>query len=243
MSWPRGLGFGSGVTREGLGIAFGWQARGTIWKAYARALFAGQALANLIDMVHRAAPERDVHMLGHSLGARVILCALPHMPKNAVRRIILLNGAEYASHAQTALESNAGKTAEIINVTGRENDVYDFILEKLIRSPHRGDHTLGQGIPDVPNTLNLQMDHPRTLQALLRCGFRIAQPTSRMCHQSSYMRPGVFNLYRSLLRRSGDIDLAHLRQVLPQGIEPRWSRIFARPQWIDSSAMKQSGSM
>ncbi|MCK5502398.1 MAG: hypothetical protein KAI82_14255, partial [Tritonibacter mobilis] len=44
-SWPRQLGFGLGRRDEGLAVAFGWDARGTLASAQARALAAGRALA------------------------------------------------------------------------------------------------------------------------------------------------------------------------------------------------------
>ncbi len=226
LSWPRGLGFGSGVSREGLGIAFGWPARGTIWQAYGEAEKAGQSLARLIILIHRHAPTRPIHALTHSLGARVVLSALPHLPADSLDRIILLSGAEFGSNAEAALDSAAGQTAELINITSRENDLFDFLLERLVSSPLRRDRCLSNNLPTRHNTLTLQMDNPETLRILRRCGFKIAPPRTRICHWSSYMRPGVFSLYRTLLRRSDQIDLAHLRQVLPTRAEPRWSRIM-----------------
>lgn len=232
-SWPRGLGFGSGVSREGLGIAFGWPARGTIWKAYGEAQVAGWALAGLIRKIHQMAPDRDIHVLSHSLGARVLLSALPRLPAGSVNRLILLSGAEFGSLAQAAIDSPAGQQAEFINVTSRENDLFDFLLERLVATPHRGDRSLAHAMPARANTLTLQMDHPQTLEALRRCGFRIAAPVTRISHWSSYMRPGVFGLYRALLRRNAQVDLAHLKSVLPTQPQPRWSRIrplsFLRP--------------
>lgn len=226
LSWPRGLGFGSGVSREGLGIAFGWPARGTIWQAYRQARIAGQALAELITLIHQTAPDRKVHVLAHSFGARVLLSALPQIPAGSLDRVILLSGAEFGSNAASALNSPAGETIEIINVTSRENDVFDFMLERLVSAPHRGDRTLSQHMPAHRNTLTLQMDNPGTLRTLQHCGFKIAPPVGRICHWSSYMRPGVFSLYRALLRRSDLVDLAHLKQVLPTQPEPRWSRVM-----------------
>ncbi|WP_306116894.1 MULTISPECIES: alpha/beta hydrolase [unclassified Roseovarius] len=225
-SWPRGLGFGSGVSREGLGIAFGWPARGTIWQAYGQARIAGRALADLIAKIQQLAPEREIHALTHSLGARVLLSALPRLPTGSVGRVILLSGAEFGSLAEEAVESPAGKTAEFINITSRENDLFDFMLERLVSSPRRHDRSLAHAMPQRVNTLTLQMDHPQTLDKLRRCGFRIASPATRISHWSSYMRPGVFSLYRALLRRSAQVDLGHLQSVLPTQPEPRWSRII-----------------
>jgi len=232
MSWPRGLGFGAGQRDEGTAIAFGWPGRGTIWQAYRQAEIAGAALARLIEMIARIAPERPLHLLAHSLGARVVLGALERLPEGRVARAILLSGAEFGSRAAEALSRGAGRTAEIVNVTSRENDLFDFLLERLVAPPVPGDRSLGHGLPALPRTLTLQLDHPDTLAALRRAGFEIARPKARVCHWSSYLRPGVFQFYRALVRTPESLSLAQLRAALPAEPDPRWSRIL-RPRSPD----------
>ncbi|KJS44821.1 MAG: hypothetical protein VR71_04170 [Roseovarius sp. BRH_c41] len=229
-SWPAGLGFGAGAPDEGLGIGFGWQARGHIWGAYAEAAEAGRQLAQVIEMCRAIAPERPIHAVAHSLGARVVLSALRHLPAGALSRVILLAGAEFGQRAAEALDTPAGRCAEVINITSRENDFYDFLLECLIAPPKRGDRSLGLALPSGANVLNLQMDHSGTLAALERAGFAIAPATARICHWSPYTRPGVFGLYNSLLRRGPDLPLGALRAALPCVSEPRWSRLLTLPE-------------
>ncbi|RKT30791.1 alpha/beta hydrolase family protein DUF900 [Roseovarius halotolerans] len=229
MSWPRALGFGAGQRDEGTGIAFGWPGRGTIWQAYRQAEVAGAALAQLIEMIARIAPDRPLHLLAHSLGARVVLGALERLPEGRVGRAILLSGAEFGSRAAEALSRGAGRTAEIINVTSRENDLFDFLLERLVTPPARGDRSLGHGLPALPRTLTLQLDHPDTLTALACAGFKIERPKARICHWSSYLRPGVFGFYRALLRTPEALPLPQLRAALPAEPDPRWSRILSLP--------------
>lgn len=229
-SWPAGLGFGAGATDEGLGIGFGWPARGNIWRAYAAAAEAGAQLAHLVMMIRAARPDRPIHAVAHSLGARVVLSALAHLPEGALQRMILLAGAEFGQRAAEALETPAGRGAEVINITSRENDFYDFLLECLIPAPRRGDRSLGLALTTGPNVLTLQMDHPGTLAALNRAGFAIAPPAARVCHWSPYTRPGVFALYNSLLRAGPDLPLGALRAALPCVTEPRWSRLLSLPE-------------
>ncbi|WP_101065382.1 alpha/beta hydrolase [Roseovarius salinarum] len=229
LSWPRQLGFGTDRGDEGLAIAFGWRARGSIWRAYREAEIAGHALARLVEALGRLAPHRPVHALAHSLGARVVLSALPQLSAGRLGRVILLAGAEYSTRAAAALDSPAGRAAEIFNVTSRENDLFDFLLERLIAPPRRGDWALGQLMPARPNTLTVQMDHPATLQALRAAGFAIAPTAARVCHWSGYLRPGVFDFYRALLREPARLPLRPLRAALPDRPDPRWSRILAAP--------------
>lgn len=218
-SWPRRLGFAS--PDAGLAIAFGWQARGTIWGAYAKADEAGQALAGLVSSL-RADHDGPIGLFAHSLGARVALCALPHLKPGDVNRIAALAGAEFRDPAKAALASPAGRAAQFLNVTSRENDVYDFMFETLLAPRHQHGPALGAGL-HLPNSVTLQIDCPHHLRALHGLGFRTAPPRHLMCHWSAYQRPGLFRLYRAFMQ--GDLSLAKLRSTLPGEIAPRWSRM------------------
>ncbi|WP_323785822.1 DUF726 domain-containing protein [Thalassovita sp.] len=229
QSWPAGLGFGRGAHDEGLGIAFGWQGCGTIWQAYRRAAQAGEALAEVIATLRRHAPDQPIHAIAHSMGARVVLSALPRLPANSLNRMLLLGGAEYHSTALAAMTTPAGRSAELINVTSRENDLYDFLLERLVARPERGDTTLGARAPGTRNTLTLQLDDPATLLAFARRGIRVAPPERRVCHWSFYLREGAFGLYSALLRDAHSFPLDTLQAMLPETPSPRWSRLFSLP--------------
>jgi pimeloyl-ACP methyl ester carboxylesterase len=230
-SWPRGLGFGSDVPDEGLAIGFGWSARGTIWNAYRAAEEAGHSLADLVAMIRQVDQDRPVHLMAHSLGARVALGALRHLRAGSIQRVLLLNGAEYGAAARAAIESDSGSAAEIISVTTRENDLFDFLLERLISAPEHGDRSLAQALPQRPNTLTVQLDHPDTLPSLKQAGFRVAPGRARFyCHWSTYLRDGLFDFYRALLRTPERHTLSRLRTQLPDIPDPRWSRVLPRPR-------------
>jgi hypothetical protein len=224
ISWPRHLGLnGSG----GLAIACGWPARGTLWRAHRRARAAGQALAELAAMVQDICPERRLDVVGHSLGARVVLQALHHANPGAFGRIILLAGAESRSEALAAIATPAGKAAQITNVTTRENDLFDALFEWLL---HGGCRTsIGQGLPSkAPNWQDLWIDHPATRAALARLGHALPAPRGRVCHWSPYLRPGTFGLYRALL--TGDLAQSALPRLQPTR---RWSLLLTpRPHAI-----------
>lgn len=229
-SWPRQLGFGLGHADEGLAIAFGWQARGTLQQAQERAVQAGRAMAKVIAQLQQQNPTRPVHIIGHSLGAEVAFEALHHLTENAVDRIISLTGASYQSRVLKALQTPAGRSVELFNITSRENDPYDYLFELLTRAPTNGDRAIGQGLA-ARNALTLQIDCLATLATLSQAGSTIAQPQRRICHWSSYTRSGTLGFYRKLMRKPAELPLAVLRQKLPEQSDSRWSRLFApRPQ-------------
>jgi pimeloyl-ACP methyl ester carboxylesterase len=218
MSWPRHLGFGRGEPAEGLCIAFGWTANGSLWRAHAEALRAATALAEVIRTVHRTHPV-PVHLVGHSLGARVALGAFADLPAGSVGRALLLAGAETRAAAEAALATPAGRAAEIVNVRTRENAIFDLLFRAAIH-PHRLlDRALGAGLArDDRRWLDLAIDCPRARAHLAQLGYRVPPPVRAICHWSAYLRPGLFPLYRALLRDG--LPLAALRLPASEPLPP-----------------------
>jgi pimeloyl-ACP methyl ester carboxylesterase len=234
LSWPRHLGL-RGQPGAGLGLSFGWPARGTIWQAFERAAWAGDQLAALLAQLQRLAPTRPVHLIAHSLGARVALRAVAQSAPGTVARMILLAGAEFIPTAQQALSrqgTNPADLPQVLNVTSRENDLFDFLLERMIPPPRPGARVLGHGLghgdttQDLSRMATLQLDDPAALAALRKAGFPIAAATRRICHWSPYLRPGVFPLYRAFL--SGALEYQTLCHILPNQTAARWSRLMPR---------------
>lgn len=206
VSWPAHLGF----RREdaGLAIAFGWDSRGTIWAAARASLDAAAALAGLIHHVrqHRRAP---VHIICHSMGARVALLAVRALPIGSVHTVILMAGAAFQDEAQAALSAPAGRTARFLNVSSGENLLFDLLLAAGLRGFLPGSRPIGRGLSHGhPNWVDLQIDRPETRVALARLGYRIARPVRHVCHWSSYLRPGMFPLYRAVF--AGRLDITAL---------------------------------
>jgi pimeloyl-ACP methyl ester carboxylesterase len=214
-SWPRRLGLGRGLV-----VGFGWHGTGTIWAAQASAARAGSALAALVRTA-----GRPVDVVAHSLGARVALAAIAELPAGAISRAILISGAELRSRAAAVLATPGGRAGEIVNVCSRENDLFDALYESFV-APHRPfDRAIGAGLgTTVPNWLDLQLDAAEVRRGLGRLGFDIPAPDRRVCHWSGYLRSGTWPLYRALIEDR--LPLAALRRVLPDGLEPRWARLF-----------------
>jgi hypothetical protein len=116
----------------------------------------------------------------------------------------------------------SGRTAEIVNVRSRENTVFDLLFRAAIH-PHRPfARALGAGLGRAERRwLDLAIDCPQTRAHLAALGFRIPPPARAICHWSAYLRPGLFPLYRALLREG--LPLAALREA------PTGRRVPDRP--------------
>ena len=63
----------------------------------------------MIDAIQAARPDAQVNLVAHSLGARVALTALETAPRDVVRRMILISGAEYRARAETRAPLAGGR--------------------------------------------------------------------------------------------------------------------------------------
>lgn len=227
VSWPKGLGADAGSVGP-ICLAIGWEGRASPWQAYDNAAMAGHALADVIRLVREARPGQMVDVLAHSFGASVALSALPHLPAGAMGQMILMAPAELRKRAMRALDCPAGRAAEVIAITSRENDLFDGMLEWLVAPHCIGDRALSHGpAPRQTRWTTIQIDDPETRRALAEFGHRIPAPDRQVCHWSVYVRTGLFSLYRAIY--SGEISLPELRAKLPKQQRPRWSRLFQLP--------------
>lgn len=230
--WPQALGF-SAEGAEGMAIAFGWPALGRLSSAYGRAGLVGQGLGALLARLSQAA-SRPVQLIGHSLGARVAMQALGAAPAGSIGRMVLLAAAELRPAAEAALDSPAGRRAEIINITSRENDLFDFAVELLVGHARRTAVGFGLSQPR-PNWLDVQIDAAEVREGLATLGFDIGAGIARACHWSPYLREGLFDFYRVVLTRPWALPMGLLRLHLPARQSPRWSRLLQPPGRDQSS--------
>ena len=227
LSWPRHLGVGrTPPEQEPLCIAFGWNSRGTIWRAWRAAHRAGRDLARLLALVAEVRGH-GAQVIAHSLGALVTLSAIRRAPQGSVGRVVLLSGAAFRSNAACAMASPAGRDAEVLNVTSGENLMFDMLLEAGLGLGRR---SIGRGFDGGANWVNLRIDDAGHAAALHGLGHRIARPSRRVCHWSGYLRPGVFGLYRRWFAAPETLPPAMLRAHLPA---PRRARPAFLPQGLN----------
>jgi len=230
-SWPEGLGFDASAQSTGLCVAIGWHARCGLREAYCRAGEAGRMLASVIASLRLGSGGRPVHAIGHSLGVRVILAALPWLDAGDMGRIVALAGAEWRKTALEALATPAGRQAELINVTWRANAAFDLIFARALRHA-RPKTTQGLGRVDVgpdtgmgagiagglgwaQNRVDLHLDAPG-LQALLAArGMGLTLRRRALCHWAGYANPGAMALHHEILRHPEEWPLSLLATRSP----------------------------
>lgn len=209
LGWPHHLGIGSGD--DGLCIGFGWQAMGPIWAARAEAARAGLALAALVTRIRTLSPGRQVTVLAHSLGARVLLCALPAIDAGDIARAVFLVPAILAAETRCALDTPAGAACEFVSITTAENRIFDvgfglLVAGGLARSAARG---LGRHRARLDGRwIDLALDDPAHRDHLARIGYPVPDADRRICHWSAYQRAPLFALYRALIAEGADRMLA-----------------------------------
>lgn len=215
ISWPRHLHLDR--PGGGLGIGYGWTATGTLPAAATRAGTVGTQLARMIHRIAEARPDAPIRIVAHSLGARVALGALAGAPLGAVRRMVLMSGAEYRAVARIAATAAPAHGCEILNVTSRENALFDFLFRIAVDGRARGDRTLSAGLGNARGWTDLRIDDPATLAILARLGHRLRPPRTRVCHWSGYLRPGLFGVYRRFL----DEDPPDFPDLVRAALAPR----------------------
>jgi hypothetical protein len=214
VSWPRHLHLSR--SRAGLGIGFGWHARGRLSRVANRAFDTGRTLADMIREIKGLRPDVQINILAHSLGARVALTAVASLPQGHVQRLILLSGAEYRGLAQAAMATPCGRGTQVLNVTSGENALFDAMFRAAVPAPGWRDWPLSAGLADAPGWTDLRVDCPATLAALRGFGIRTRAPVTRVCHWSTYLRPGLFKLYRGVCDPAQPDLLARLATRLPR---------------------------
>jgi pimeloyl-ACP methyl ester carboxylesterase len=225
--WPGRLGLGG---EAGLAISFEWPARGGLRAVFRRTGAAAAALAALMLALRRAAPCARLTLIGHSMGAEVVLGALGALPVPVADAAVLLAAAACRTRAHRAAASAGGRGCAILNVTSAENDPYDRLLSALLRGLIEATPAAGLGAARA-NWTDLALDDPATLAALAALGHPLRPTDGRVCHLSTYTRPGALELYGALihgrptperlalaLRAGGRVPAPAPRAALVQGV-------------------------
>lgn len=219
QSWPKHLrGCAPGKTAP-LCVGFGWPARTSLWQAAARIPDASAALTVTLRALSAAAC-RPVQIIAHSLGVATSFAAISQVQRGQIGRVLSLSGAMFTDQAKAALTSPAGREMRVLNVASRENAPFDRMFELALG---RGRSAIGVGLGRSARWTDLRIDDGETLKALQHLGYPVAPQSHRICHWSSYLRPGLFPLYRDLLAINGAAKMRNLSAALPDYGAPKRS--------------------
>lgn len=174
--------------------------------AWSLALRAGDDL--VIKILNTPGP---VDLVGHSLGARVVLRALPQLPEGKVRRVILFNGAELC---RNAYEPVALTDAAILNIAVRRDQVLK-LLGSRFSGDGAGDCVGRVGLVNPPgHWRDVFIDKAGVrARALQRRGWTLRgdAPGDFLDHSESYRFAGNADLVRAWLAGDELDDLAVIR--------------------------------
>ncbi|WP_424975147.1 alpha/beta hydrolase [Dinoroseobacter sp. S124A] len=214
-SWPMALGFRDAETDPGLCLPVGWDARGRFAEAFGAAEQVGARLAALITRLNRQFPARPIHVMAHSLGARVVLAAMARLPGAMIQRVILLAPADLADHAETVLGCPGAQGVEVLQISPTENWLFDRLLEQALRRHPQAGPALGRRPPEAERWVSLTLDSDAELANLAALGHAVAPRHHRVCHWSAYLRDGAMDLYSALLTERGPRALRELAPPRP----------------------------
>lgn len=207
LGWPQRLGL---AHDGGLALSFRWNARGTLRAAYRQAAPAAVGLARLLAALGQIAPDHPVTLIGHSLGARVVMRALESLPARSVSNVILLHAVIPRSEAERAAQSPAAQGCEILNVTSHGNILFDIGAGILVGGGLNGLFRCGLRAA-LPHWINLQIDRAPTRAALAALGHHLAPPDRLICHYGAYTRPGILDVYAALIKGALKPSLLRLK--------------------------------
>jgi len=85
------------------------------------------SFALFINSLKQVSEGREIYVMAHGLGARVVLQSLEHVTADAISRVVLADAHEFNTNALTALATSGAKGTEFYNLQSR----------KLAGSDHR----------------------------------------------------------------------------------------------------------
>jgi len=201
-SWPALL------NRPGPTLGIAWPAmhdgRGSLaamrgfGQVYERARQIARQVARLADRIAILDPTRRIDLIGHSLGGRIALAALPLMQHAEPSRVLLWGAAERANVAATQI-ANASARTVIVNVRAHSNARFDSMFEWVAPGVGPALGAVGQ----IDGISSLTLDDPVTEKALASRGLPLDTAPRGKCHWSFYTRAGTGPLYAALLDQPG----------------------------------------
>jgi hypothetical protein len=167
----------------------------------------------LDDPRHLQPQLPPVDIIAHSLGVRVALAALRQVQPHRIRRVLLLNGAEYS---QTARVVAAYSQAEVLNVVVQDDDVL-ALLGRAFAPEHFIAKVVGRdGIIGPPrHWADVTLDDPQVQARAASAGWPDLEgncPNQRSDHWYSYEHAPNWALFKSFL--SGERSAATIAGII-----------------------------
>ncbi len=151
-----------------LSLNFNWSAKARfagllpdVGRLYDLAGQASVALAGLINLIGQLAPEHRIDLMGHSLGARCCLSALPQVKQPNLSRLICLSAVEFSAFTLLALQAPVARKISFYNVTTPHQPLFHRLMHHFGPRPGPADRLLSKGFAfPRKNWLDIRLDNP-----------------------------------------------------------------------------------
>ncbi len=217
--------------KPALSINFNWPAKarfaGVVPDAvrlYDQAGQAAGALADLINLLGELAPDHRIDLMGHSLGARSCLSALPLLKHPNISRLICLSAVEFSAITLLALQVPVARKIAFYNVTSPRQPVFHRLMHHFGPRPGPSDRLLSTGFAfPRKNWLDIRLDNPV-----------VRRPLADLCGKMLDMKPGmpkpalIYQLEAVFLQNRARTGFAEMRQLLGSAIPGPLSMIPLR---------------
>ena len=210
LSWPDAFHM---APAGSCAIGFSWPARGRLKSVYHLAARAGVELGQLIKALRSNYPKTPIHLMAHSMGARVVLRAFHTLGAGNIERAILMFPAEYEVPSEAALNTDAGQTCEILTIASRENAFYEYLFSWMNLAGHQMGRAFGGYQPSRTNHVTVWIDRKEIIDALHSMDIQVGTRKRRLCHWSAYTRTGIFNLYARWLFHPRQLPITTLQRI------------------------------
>lgn len=178
---------------------------------------AGQAavpLANLINLLGELAPGHRIDLMGHSLGARSCLAALPKVKHPNVARLICLSAVEFSAITLLALQAPMARKIAFYNVTTPSQPLFHRFMHHFGPRPGPADRLLSKGFAFPRNNwLDIRLDDPV-----------VRRPLTELCTRMLEIKPGtakpalISQLEAVFLQNRTLTGVSEMRQLLGASI-------------------------
>jgi len=188
LDWPHPDVLQQAREQVGLAITLNWPAKARFFgvvpdvnQLYVDAGNAAPALAWLINLLGKLAPDKQIDMIAHSLGARVGLQTLPYLRQGNLARFVGLAAVEFSAYTLMALQAPIARDISFYNVTSAKPSLFHHMMHHLGPRPGPADGLLCRGFAfPRANWIDICLEKPA-----------VQRPLTDLCGKLLNLKPNL----------------------------------------------------